>query len=839
MRKSALIGAKIGSIRLVDDLGRGGMGNVYVGHDEKLDRLVAVKAIHEHLLLDQDTRDRFLHEARMLSQLQHPNICQIYDHIEDELGDFLVLELIEGRSLKEVCRQELEPALKMEISEQLVEALITAHEKGIVHRDLKPANVMIASDEHPAPGRVKVLDFGLARLAEDQDTVEEIVARHDAKERKRAAKSRKKNRHEDTKTDFDTDGPIEGTAAYMSPEQARGEPPSAAGDMYSLGLLLQELWTGSPAYDPKLPLLEQLQLTAKAETRPIENLDPDLTALIERLLASAPGARPSARDTLERLHAIRDKPRRRRQRIAALAAVAFLTAVAVVMSFLSMRLSQEVERANTEAATAAEVSGFLEGLFEISDPDLALGEAITARQILDEGAEKIDRDLSGQPLTQARLMTTMGKVYRQLGLYEPAGELLAKALDLRDRFLPENHLDLARTLQELALLENEQGDYAAAERLARRALGIREHQLGSEATEVAECLDVLGTILKRRNKLESALARFERSLAIRRKSLGQNTPEVVESLVAVAGIHHDLAAWERAEPLYEEALAIARQILAEDHPDLGDTISDVGVFHYEKGDFERADDLFGEALEIWEKAYGPDHPQMAHALNNLGVRAAERGEYEAAVEDHARSLEIWEKVFGPDHPDVALALTNLAYAYTMLGEYEEAAPRYERAIAIAEKKFGTHHPDVLWYSINLANLYGRQKRFGKAEDLFGDCLSLVDTFEGENEDNRRRFFRSWIGLEMAMVYDAWGRPEDARWTREGVIELLDSIDLSSERIDFVNFKARALLALERLDEARPLVEKLLEKDWQEPHFLRLCRFHELCEEPSGDVSDMS
>ena len=90
-----------------------------------------------------------------------------------------------------------------------------------------------------------------------------------------------------------------------------------------------------------------------------------------------------------------------------------------------------------------------------------------------------------------------------------------------------------------------------------------------------------------------------------------------------------------------------------------------------------------------------------------------------------------------------------------------------------------------------------------------------------------------------MVYDAWGRSEDARRAREGVIELLDSIDLASERIDFVNFKARALLALERLDEARPLVEKLLEKDWQEPHFLRLCRFHELCAEPADENPDMS
>lgn len=148
----SLLGTIVGRIRIVETLGTGGMGEVYAGFDEKLDRRVALKALREEFRLNEDTKGRFLREARTLSHLQHPNICLIYDYIETEETDFLVLELIEGQTLTHALRKGIPERQKLDIAQQLAAVLIAAHGEGIVHRDLKPGNVMLTPE-----GQVKAL----------------------------------------------------------------------------------------------------------------------------------------------------------------------------------------------------------------------------------------------------------------------------------------------------------------------------------------------------------------------------------------------------------------------------------------------------------------------------------------------------------------------------------------------------------------------------------------------------------------------------------------------------------------------------------------------------------
>src|SRR6187200_2114020 len=143
--------------RVLERLGEGGMGEVYVGIDETLKRRVALKAIRVEHRLDSVSKARFLREARILSQLDHPNICRVYDFIEGDGRDWLVMELIEGKSLQVALRDRLDPAAKMKIAEQIAAVLMATHAAGVVHRDLKPGNVMLTRGTH-----VKVLDFGLA-----------------------------------------------------------------------------------------------------------------------------------------------------------------------------------------------------------------------------------------------------------------------------------------------------------------------------------------------------------------------------------------------------------------------------------------------------------------------------------------------------------------------------------------------------------------------------------------------------------------------------------------------------------------------------------------------------
>src|SRR6185436_308487 len=277
----------IGHIRIDGYLAEGGMGAVYVGFDEKLERQVALKAIRSGQLTA-GARARFLLEARLLSQLDHPNICRIHGYLESEQGDFLILELIRGRTLREILREGGDPGARLAIAEAVARALEAAHEKGIIHRDLKPDNVMLTED-----GRVKVLDFGLAR-SEAMDSGDESASLPEAPAPRPPSRD-VVGFWMPSVASRTALGALVGTPASMSPEQARGAPATAASDVYALGLLLQELFTGRPPYESGLSEDLLLIKAADGDTLPVEGVrDADLAALIRRLKALAPEARPTA-----------------------------------------------------------------------------------------------------------------------------------------------------------------------------------------------------------------------------------------------------------------------------------------------------------------------------------------------------------------------------------------------------------------------------------------------------------------------------------------------------------------------------------------------------------------
>ncbi|MFP5289345.1 MAG: serine/threonine-protein kinase, partial [Thermoanaerobaculia bacterium] len=302
-------GDRIGHVRIDAALAEGGMGAVFVGFDEKLQRPVALKAIRSDRL-DDEARTRFLTEARLLSQLDHPNVCRIYGYLESERGDFLLLELIRGRTLRQALRDGIEPGAKLAIAQGIARALEAAHQKGIVHRDLKPENVMLTE-----AGDVKVLDFGLARSDEEDESTPPAQA-------VLSPLPAGSSWWVPSLPGRTGTGDLVGTPASMSPEQARGRPATAASDAYALGLLLQELFTGQPPYEAGLPEPLLLVKAADGDTLPVRGGDPDLAALIRRLEAVAPEARPTVAEAAERLAWIRGKPRRRRLRLLAAAVVA-------------------------------------------------------------------------------------------------------------------------------------------------------------------------------------------------------------------------------------------------------------------------------------------------------------------------------------------------------------------------------------------------------------------------------------------------------------------------------------------------------------------------------------
>jgi serine/threonine protein kinase len=217
------IGTQLGSHEITSLLGKGGMGEVYRARDTKLKREVAIKILPEEFLRDPDRVSRFQREAEVLASLNHPNIAAIYNVEEASAARYLVLELVEGETLADRLRRGPIPADEaLRIAKNICEALEAAHEKGIIHRDLKPGNVKVTPD-----GNVKVLDFGLAKAME--------------REQAPTAFSNSPTMLSMAATNV---GLILGTAAYMSPEQARGERIDSRSDVFSFGCVLYEMLTG-------------------------------------------------------------------------------------------------------------------------------------------------------------------------------------------------------------------------------------------------------------------------------------------------------------------------------------------------------------------------------------------------------------------------------------------------------------------------------------------------------------------------------------------------------------------------------------------------------------------
>ena len=263
-------GQMLSHYRLVEKIGEGGMGAVWVADDTKLHRKVALKILPAEATDDAERTARFQHEARSVAALNHPNIVTLYSVEEDHGIHFLTMEFVEGVTLSESTpRFGFSLGKLLEYAIPLVEAVSAAHDKGIIHRDLKPANVMVGKD-----GRLRVLDFGLAKL-------------------------REKHNEDDGTTQFPTrsitqDGRIVGTVSYMSPEQAEGKPVDARSDVFSLGVVLYEMATGRRPFQGDTAVATIAAILRDTPTW-ITELNPKLPRHLGRIVNRCLAKRPDRR----------------------------------------------------------------------------------------------------------------------------------------------------------------------------------------------------------------------------------------------------------------------------------------------------------------------------------------------------------------------------------------------------------------------------------------------------------------------------------------------------------------------------------------------------------------
>ena len=715
---SSLVGSQVGNVRLEARLGAGGMGEVYLGYDPRLDRRVAVKTIRADQRFDPGLKARFRREALILSKLEHPAICQVYDLVEGEQADFLIFEYVPGRSLRQVMNEgRMAERRALEIGEKIAQALAAAHRERIVHRDLKPDNVMVLAD-----GGIKILDFGISRML--AAGLEKVGSGPEDSEGRDAGGTPAHPVFSDpaATASIPTGSQVEaagdgltqhgfalGTVRYMSPEQARAEEVAEPSDLYSFGILLQEMLTGQAAYAGGLLPAEMVQRVAEARTMPIEGLDPELTSFLERLQSLAPPERPTALEAAERLRALLERPARRRRRRLQLALAAgaflFLAAVLVVVSVLALRANREAARANreaeransealragAEAQNARQVVAFVVALFREAGPDESRGRPLTALEMVDRGAAQVGSRFAVQPLARARFQDAIGKLYWQLGNFPAAEEQLAAAVETFEQDPAGESVELAASRGALANVLADRGELEVAAALFTRAIASSE-KLAPESPELAGLLGDFGALRWRQGELEEAAPLLERALQIDTKVFGPDAAELAERRNNLAIVAWQMGDLPRAQELFERALAAKQKLEGADHPDVVALLNNLGILLREQGETGEAEALHRRALEIGGQVLGRRHPELASVWYSLGRALAIEGRRPEATLAFEQAIALHREARGDSFFEIGRALVQVAELERQDGRLAAAAKSLARAGAILEAGVGADHP---------------------------------------------------------------------------------------------------------------------------------------------------
>jgi serine/threonine-protein kinase len=721
---------RIDNYRTLQVIGHGGMGTVFLAEraDGQYDHRVALKLIRLGIDSDAAVR-RFLAERQIVARLDHPNIARLLDGgVTGEGRPYFVMEYVAGRPITDHCdesRLSIEARLRLFLA--LGGAVQYAHGHLVVHRDLKPGNVLVTAD-----GQVKLLDFGIAKLLEGDREAGDVSLLTRTRERVL-------------------------TPAHAAPEQILGEAVTTAVDVYAMGVLLYELLTGRRPHEPaglteteferrvveaepirpsQVPLTQSV--AAARATRP-ERLGRMLTGDLDTICLTALRRDPARRyRSVE--HLVEDVRRYLagmpiaaredtlayragkfvgRHRVGvAMAAALFLivTAFAGIVTVQSLRLADERDKAR-------QVAALLVDLFEVADPSEARGESITAREVLDRGVERIRGQLAGQPEVQAELLEVVGRVYRNLGLYQQAMPLVAGALDARRRSFGPEHPDVAALAADLGELQRLSGDYRAAESTLRNVVALDRSR--EPSPRAARTLNHLGKVLVATGRLDEAEEVARHAMQMATATLGALHEEVAESLNTIAAVRFTKGDDAAAEPLFRQALDIRRQRLGQDHPLVPAVLNNLASLLSRRGDHPAAESAYREALDIYRRLFGSEHPRIATTINNLGLTFLARQRPEEAEPLFRESLAMRRRLLPATHPDIAQSASNLGLLLQTTGRLRDAEPLYREALDVRRQALGVVHPLYAQSLNNLALLRQAQGDLQEAQRLFEQALAIL------------------------------------------------------------------------------------------------------------------
>jgi tetratricopeptide (TPR) repeat protein len=417
---------------------------------------------------------------------------------------------------------------------------------------------------------------------------------------------------------------------------------------------------------------------------------------------------------------------------ASLGGMAITSTLATAAWFARNEAERQRARAEAETETARQTTRFMVDLFKVSDPSEALGNRITAREILDRGAERIERELADQPAIQATLMDTMGTVYTSLGMYGPAARLVREAHAKRTTFLGPDHPEVAISLGHLGEVLMLKGEYTESESSLRSALETQRMTHGERSPEVAQTLMLLADLASRQGRFEDAEAAIREALSIRQARYGSQHPDVAASIEALGLSQYDRGEYDEAVPNLRRALEMRRGLHPQGHPLLAQAMGNLAWALMDQGQLEEAERLHRESLAMKRRLYGAAHPEIATSLNNLAYTRELGGDDEEAGQFYLEALDMNRRLLGSEHPVIALNMSNLAFVLYREGRREAAVDLLRDALEMRRRTLGAGHPDVAASATSLAYWLTEAARYDEAARLIEESLAIREQALGRD-----------------------------------------------------------------------------------------------------------